>query len=374
MNTPFGKWIGKHMFGKLLPITLLVGVLGGTLLNGQAAAALTHSLWLSGAVAALYAVAGVLTLWQQRITETWLSRRLERIMGISSCFFLYDFMILLLWWMLAVCFSFSEREKAIGVFCSDGLAVVIVFMGYWHTRQIRCTSYAIDLGRKGQPYRIALLSDLHLGAFVGERHMRHVVDRVNRLAADVVVICGDIIDVNNHILRDKAALAKISAVFQNMYAKEGIFAVLGNHDPQADHEGFKKFLCDANICLLHNQTVSLSQINLVGRTNARHNIRRPLAELMGDIDPSKPTVVLDHDPCDIAESIAYGVDLVLCGHTHKGQFFPITWLTKRANGKHYFYGQERFGSTQVVISSGAGFFSLPVRIGTSNEIVDLVLT
>ena len=73
---PVWEWIGKHMFGKLLPITLLVGVLGGTLLNGQATAALTHSLWLSGAVAALYAVAGVLTLWQQRITETWLSRRL----------------------------------------------------------------------------------------------------------------------------------------------------------------------------------------------------------------------------------------------------------------------------------------------------------
>ena len=120
MNTPFGKWIGKHMFGKLLPITLLVGVLGGTLLNGQATAALTHSLWLSGAVAALYAVAGVLTLWQQRITETWLSRRLERIMGISSCFFLYDFMILLLWWMLAVCFPFPNGRRQLASFARMG--------------------------------------------------------------------------------------------------------------------------------------------------------------------------------------------------------------------------------------------------------------
>ena len=176
-------------------------------------------------------------------------------MGISSCFFLYDFMILLLWWMLAVCFPFPNGRRQLASFARMGLAVVIVFMGYWHTRQIRCTSYAIDLGRKGQPYRIALLSDLHLGAFVGERHMRHIVDRVNRLAADVVVICGDIIDVNNHILRDKAALGENQCGISKYICQRRHFCRLGNHDPQADHERFKKFLCDANICLLHNQTV-----------------------------------------------------------------------------------------------------------------------
>ena len=96
-----------------------------------------------------------------------------------------------------------------------------------------------------------------------------------------------------------------------------------------------------------------------------------MESLAKEINSSLPVVVLDHNPSGIPEAVEFGADLVLSGHTHKGQFFPVTYFTKLANGKHYFYGHEQFGKTYAIISSGAGFFQLPVRIGTSNEIVDI---
>ena len=159
-----------------------------------------------------------------------------------------------------------------------------------------------------------------------------------------------------------------------MRAKEGVFAVLGNHDPKAESETFRQFLRASNIRLLHNEIIQLSQVNLIRRTNAANNYRSPMIAFSGRIDPVKPIVVLDHDPAGIPEAVSFGADLVLCGHTHKGQFFPVTYFTKLANGKHSFYGHERFGKTHAVISSGAGFFQLPVRIGTDSEVVDIEIS
>lgn len=260
-----------------------------------------------------------------------------------------------------------------GIIASDILAALVVAVGYWHTRTIRTPAYSIDLGL-GEDYRIVLLSDIHLGVFVGEKHVRRMVETVNQLDADLVVISGDIIDVNNHILADSQELSKISALLRGMKAREGIYAALGNHDPSVENAVFRRFLQDAHIRLLHNEAVQLSCINLIGRSDERRNHRCPIGEFAEQIDRSMPVVVLDHDPGKIPEAVSFGVDLVLCGHTHKGQFFPVTYFTKWANGKHYFYGHEVFGKTHAVICAGTGFFQLPVRLGTDNEAADIHLS
>ena len=230
-------------------------------------------------------------------------------------------------------------------------AVLMVLLGFLHARSVKTTACTIDLGagrrtgRGSKTYRIALLSDIHLGAFVDARHAERIVQKIQEISPDMVLISGDIIDVDN--------------------------AVLGNHDPQADNPAFLRFLDLCHFTLLHNEVRAFPDFTLIGRTNGTHNLRSPLSELMKQASPARPVIVLDHDPQGIREAAAAG--LVLCGHTHRGQFFPVTWFTKWANGKHYFYGHETFGQTQAFISSGAGFFQLPVRIGTSNEVVDLHL-
>lgn len=373
MNTPFGKLLETDGFKKAFTVVTVIGAAAGGMINGHAIDTLFAKGWLAVLVTVIYIASGIIALMQDVIVEKWRSRHIETLIGISSCFLIYNVLLLLLWQLISTVASFQPRLQAIGVFCLDILTAVIVTGGYLHAQKIKCTSYAINIGMKRVHYRIALLSDIHLGVFVGKDHIRKMVDHVNRLNADLVVICGDIVDVNNHILEDDSALAEISAIFQTLYAKEGVFAVLGNHDPNIKHQKFKDFLMASNIQLLHNQVIQLPKLNLIGRTDASNNYRCSLETLLDKIDRSKPAVVLDHNPEGIPEAVKMGVELILCGHTHRGQFFPVTYFTKLANGKHYFYGHEIFGRTHAVISAGAGFFQLPVRIGTSNEIVDIHL-
>ena len=373
MNTSFGKLLETDGFKKVFTTSIILGAAAGGVMNGHAINTLFTSAGLAALVTFMYLALGVAALMQNVIVEKWRSRCLETLIGFSSCFLIYNVVLLLLWQLISEAASMQARVQAIGVFCLDILAALIVTAGYLHTKKIRCVPYTINLGLKGDPYRIVLLSDIHLGVFVGEEHIRKMVDQVNRLNADLVVICGDIVDVNNHILEEDSALTKISAILKTLYAKEGVFAVLGNHDPNIEHQKFKDFLMASNIQLLHNQVIHLSRLNLIGRTDSSNNHRCSLEALLDKIDWSKPAVVLDHNPDGIPEAVKWRMDLVLCGHTHKGQFFPVTYFTKLANGRRYFYGHEIFGRTHAVISAGAGFFQLPVRIGTSNEIVDIQL-
>ena len=107
--------------------------------------------------------------------------------------------------------------------------------------------------------------------------------------------------------------------------------MLGNHDPNIEDQRFTNFLRHSQICLLHNKVIRILGLNIFGRTDSRSNYRAPLKELLKQTDPSRPLILLDHDPQGIPEAVRFGADLVLCGHTHKGQFFPVTLFTKWAN-------------------------------------------
>ncbi len=373
MNTPFGKLLEKSGFQKCFFIVVLSSALIGAVINIHAASLLVDHVWVSYLIGIAYAVLGVVSLLQNKIAEKYNNKKLEILIGFYSCFFIYNFMILVLGWVFLHLLPFSPHAQAIGVLLLDILSIAVVLMGYLHAKKISCVSYSVHLGVKNAPYRIAMLSDIHLGVFVDEKHIRRMVDKVNRLNPDLIVICGDIIDVNNHILEDNSSLERIGKLFCEMRAKDGVFAVVGNHDPNISNRAFQKFLSDAHITLLHNQVVRLPDFYLIGRTDPTHNERCPMEQLSKEISSDIPAVVLDHNPIGISEAAEYGADLVLSGHTHKGQFVPVTYFTKLANGKHFFYGYEQFGKTQAIISSGAGYFQLPVRIGTDNEVVKIEL-
>ena len=293
----------------------------------------------------------------QKIARRLRGHAVKKALGFLTCLLIYDLLLTVLWTLLCLFLPLAEQAQAAGVIVCMAAAVLMVLLGFLHARSVKTTACTIALGagrgagrrtgRGNKTYRIALLSDIHLGAFVDARHAERIVQKIQEISPDMVLISGDIIDVDN--------------------------AVLGNHDPQADNPAFLRFLDLCHFTLLHNEVRAFPDFTLIGRTNGTHNLRSPLSELMKQASPARPVIVLDHDPQGIREAAAAGAGLVLCGHTHRGQFFPVTWFTKWANGKHYFYGHETFGQTQAFISSGAGFFQLPVRIGTSNEVVDLHL-
>jgi uncharacterized protein len=81
--------------------------------------------------------------------------------------------------------------------------------------------------------------------------------------------------------------------------------------------------------------------------------------------------MLDHQPIDLEEEQNAGVDLQLSGHTHKGQFFPFNLITHKIFKIDY--GYLKTGNFQLIVSSGAGTWGPPIRIGSSSEVVDIMV-
>ena len=369
METKFGKWITSKGFAKLFLVILAAAVCYMGLRAGDGAA----WLWGWNLYVPIFAVLFVMLLLLAYSQRAGTGRRFDRICKqVSSCFLcflLYDVLALIVFDLAGWVFSFSPVVRGRLVFGAALISVFLLLWGWVHARQLKTVRYTVDLGGQGGAARIVLLSDLHIGVFIGADYLEKAAAEVNRVQPEIVVIAGDLFD--GCLPATDRELQQIAAVFRSIQAPGGVYAVTGNHDPGVDEPRFLQFFEDANIRLLYNETLELSQFYLVGRAGivGMKDIRVPLDRLMPQAASGKPVVVLDHDPQGIREAISCGADLVLCGHTHRGQLFPMDFLTRWANGKEYFYGCNRAGKTQSIISAGTGFFQLPIRLGTDSEVV-----
>ena len=302
-----------------------------------------------------------------------------RLEGSLFCFLFYFVLILLICDAAAVAVFFFHKNSvafAISWCFAIGISLGLVAYGMVHARRLKTVRYDVRLGEGKKDYRMILLSDLHIGAFVGLGYIKKVVDKVNSLSPDMVVITGDIF--NNGYAEECGSPDAVGAVLGTLQTKDGVYAVLGNHDPAYSDEKMRCFFQKANIRLLYNELLPFPFFTLVGRNDLLHykqysEVRTPLSELLRKKPEQKPLIVLDHNPDGIDEAIENGAKLILCGHTHRGQMFPLTFLTRLAYEKNHFYGHAALGEAQTVVSAGTGYFQLPVRLGTNSEIVEIDL-
>ena len=245
------------------------------------------------------------------------------------------------------------------------------FLASWQKSRLRVVRTQIRRPGFGKEYHMVLLSDLHIGYYVGVKHIARVVDQVNALNPDIVVIAGDMVNAGN--TRECPEIDEVAQLLARMRSKEGTFAILGNHDPELGDKDFQKFLRDAQITLLADDIYTASCCHLVGRST-RTRPRQSLDFLLGGVKHRRPIVVLDHDPLGVDEAVEQKADLILCGHTHKGQVFPLNLFCRAVYSKQQFWGRSVMGETDVVVSAGTGYFSMPMRLGSSCEIWDLTLS
>ena len=253
-------------------------------------------------------------------------------------------------------------------------AACIVINGAIHAGHPVTVTYRVDLRKDGSSgpsasYRIVNLSDLHIGAVVGERLVRRICSQTKALQPDLIVFTGD--QFNHGYVNECRDEHDVAAILAELSAPDGKWAVLGNHDPAPDDPDLAGFYEEAGISPLDNGCIVLEHVNLVGRTGVVSDgaVRVPLQELLKRTDPSKPVVVLDHDPMGIPQAEEFGVELVLAGHSHQGQFFPYNFFVGRAFPEGYFHGLAKTNNTTSIVSAGAGVFQVPLRVGTDSEIV-----
>ena len=251
-----------------------------------------------------------------------------------------------------------------------GLGVILLLLaGYLNARNIRVTALDLDLPPScGHMNRLnlVLISDIHLGVMMDNSFLGEIIDGVNNLNADIILLGGDTVDMNIREIERLGYGEKLS----KFRAPLGVYAVTGNHEYISGVEESVEFLSQAGIVFLRDRAIKINNsFYLAGREDMSHSRGETIDGLLKDLDPACPVILLDHRPTRIDDAVAAGVDLMLCGHTHNGQLFPINLITNliyRVSN-----GYKRIGETQIYVTSGVGTWAPPVRIGNVPEIVQL---
>lgn len=252
------------------------------------------------------------------------------------------------------------------------LAAVLSVWGGIRAASVQTKNYEIVLQKHGadaDSMKIALISDLHIGYVIDEKHVRKIVAAVNAAEPDMVCIAGDIFDGDITSVKNPSALQEL---FRKIKAPYGVYACLGNHDAGAGYKGMLEFLDKAGIRLLQDEAVLIGdKIILAGRKDSgpiggQGEKRSVLKDIKGA--EKFPRIVLDHRPENFSE-YHRSTDLILSGHTHRGQTFPFWLVTGKMLKMNYGYYRQDGEGPQAIVTSGAGTWGPPQRVGTDNEVV-----
>ena len=223
--------------------------------------------------------------------------------------------------------------------------------------------------------RIVTFSDGHLSATYGGRRFERVVETVNAQRPDVVAIVGDLVDGDVEELReDVAPLA-------DLVSEQGVYFVTGNHEYFTDTAGWMRHLPTLGVDVLRNERVAITRggasFDLAGiddRTAASSGVPGHGADLDAALDgrdDAAALVLLAHQPVQVEQARAAGVDLQLSGHTHGGQLWPFDYAVLL--DQPVVEGWSMQGDTQLYVTAGAGYWGPPMRVGARPEVTVIEL-
>lgn len=260
----------------------------------------------------------------------------------------------------------------------SGLFVVLLTLctfvyGLINGNSIKHVSYNVDLESKEDisDMNIVMISDLHLGAINSENRLKKIVSEINSLNPDLVLIVGDIFDNDYYAIKDVDGVVNLLSSIKSKY---GVYASLGNHDSGSTFNLMMDILNKSNINVLMDDVAFIdNKLAVLGRLDGSPIggysdgvVRGDVSDVIDEIE--LPLIVLDHNPMHIDEYDSK-VDLILSGHTHRGQLFPANIITNAMYEVDYGYYLN--DKTHVIVSSGVGTWSMPMRVGSYCEIVNI---
>lgn len=216
----------------------------------------------------------------------------------------------------------------------------------------------------GTSYRLALISDVHLGRILGRSYAEKLVQRINQLEPDAVLIAGDLIDERITYVEEENSLAALA----KLNAPKGVYLAFGNHEYIDNPALWHKMVQANGIKVLRDaSTVIDGRLKLTGLNDYSRNRDLSSLKALAWENDKYYSILIDHQPRKMETAAAKGYDLYLSGHTHTGQLFPNRQVTKRMYQLDY--GRRDFGKLIAITSSGYGFWGPPVRTEAAPEIV-----
>ena len=255
-----------------------------------------------------------------------------------------------------------------GFYISLFLTLSLLSYGYYNYQHPKTEVFNIVINKQTvhneQPLKVVSVSDIHLGYGTDKEELKQYVEMINAQKPDLILIGGDLID--NSVVPLYAE--KMMEELTELKAPLGIYMVPGNHEYISGIDESARFIKSTPIQLLIDSVVTLPNgIQLIGRDDRHNPSRRSLQELMENIDKSRPIILLDHQPYNLTDAEAAGIDLQFSGHTHHGQVWPMSLVTDYIYEQSH--GYRQWGDTHIYVSSGLSLWGPPFRIGTESEMV-----
>jgi predicted MPP superfamily phosphohydrolase len=253
--------------------------------------------------------------------------------------------------------------------------VTMIGIAFYGTvvRRRRFVVQEIPIHVKGLPaafegYRIAQLSDLHVGSMTPVRWAREWVSATNAAAPDLTVVTGDLISSGN------AFHDAICEAVAGLSARDGVYFSLGNHDYFGDAERLVEGLRGRGGRVLRNEGVTIARGDArlyLAAVDDTWTERDDLARALADRPERAPVVLLAHDPASFWEAARNDVALTLSGHTHGGQIH-VPWMPRLRAGLRL--GRYVHGDSTLIVHPGLGTAGPPTRIGVPPTIAVYRLT
>ncbi|HET9138699.1 metallophosphoesterase [Actinophytocola sp.] len=216
-------------------------------------------------------------------------------------------------------------------------------------------------------YRIAVVSDIHLGALRGRGHTERIVRMINEQQPDLVTVVGDLVD------GSVEELGGAARPLRDLVAPDGAFFVTGNHEY---YSGYQPWLAELERLGVHPLRNERTTIGAGGAGFDLAGVNDVNGEFVSDgpdfdralsgRDTDRPVILLAHQPVQVSDAVEHDVDLQLSGHTHGGQLWPFHYVVKLAQPA--VSGLSKVDDTWLYVTRGAGFWGPPVRVGAPPEI------
>lgn len=236
---------------------------------------------------------------------------------------------------------------------------IFIYASIHYNHKVRVPLTVDAKGKVDKPLTVVMASDLHIGYHNRRADLSRWIDMINSENPDLILIAGDIIDMSYRPVVEE----DMAAEFRRL--KAPVYACLGNHEYYSGEPNAERFYREAGINLLIDSAAHYKSIAIIGRDDRTNPKRKALKDLVAD--STLFTILLDHQPYHLEEAEAAGIDFQLSGHTHRGQIWPLSWITDALY--ECSWGSHQRGQTRYYVSSGLGIWGAKFRIGTQSEYI-----
>lgn len=270
--------------------------------------------------------------------------------------------------------QYARLRRNVALFVTVGV-LLAVFIGHMNSRyvRIRPMEIAFDKPMVYDSLVVVAAADFHMGRIIGPKRTQHqYVDKINELNADIVLIAGDIVDGD----LEPVERQKLGPIIQQIRSKYGVYGIMGNHEYFGGGDPSAKYLRDHGIHMLRDTVVEVAGLYIMGREDRSGERRtgrkrKTIAQLKQGLDMTRPILMMDHQPYNLEDADTNRIDFQLSGHSHHGQIWPINHITDAVY--EVSWGYKKKDNTHVYVTCGAGTWGPPVRLGSTPEIMRIVM-